>query len=136
MTMSVDTKAIRARADGSTVGPWRVQTAACEHGDDEHSAIKGGGALVTDCVANENDAAFIAHARADIPALCDEVERLRSEVAELRALGVSLHKSAAMGRDAERAVVVAWLREHTNSEDACMFASWIERGEHRREETK
>jgi hypothetical protein len=38
--------------------------------------------------------------------------------------------------DAERAAVVAWLREHTNSEDACMFASWIERGEHRRKETR
>ena len=69
-----------------------------------------------------------------------EVERLRAEVAELRALGVSLHKSAAMGRDVERAAVVAWLRQEAyltlyeaTPSDA---ADAIESGEHRREETK
>ena len=125
MTMSVDTKAIRARADGSTVGPWRVQTAACEHGDDEHSAIKGGGALVTDCVENENDAAFIAHARADIPALCDEVERLRGEA------------------ERERVAVVAWLRGQRGAGGSALvpsiargLAHAIESGAHRREEEK
>lgn len=124
MTMSVDTKAIRARAEAATVGPWRVQTPACEHDDDEHSAIKGGGALVTDCVANENDAAFIAHARADIPALCDEVEALRGEVS--------------LERWAERAAVVAWLRSRGMADYAQsnldFAATMIERGEHRREE--
>ena len=69
-----------------------------------------------------------------------EVERLRGEVAELRALGVSLHKSAAMGRDAERAAVVAWLRAagRRSSTDAVdhILALALERGEHRRQETK
>ena len=72
-----------------------------------------------------------------------EVDRLRSEVAELRALGVSLHKSAAMGRDAERAAVVAWLRGEVDAAmemhlpvRAATFLECgeaIERGEHRRE---
>ena len=77
-------------------------------------------------------------------ALVAEVERLRGEVAELRALGVSLHKSAAMGRDAERAAVVAWLLEQIGlpglSMDEKSTLVWasrrIERGEHRREEEK
>lgn len=47
-----------------------------------------------------------------------------------------LPRAVEMATQEERAAVVSWLREHTNSEDACMFASWIERGEHRREETK
>ena len=55
---------------------------------------------------------------------------LRQQVAELTALGVSLHKAAAAGRDNERAAVVAWLyRQHYDD-----TATRIERGEHRRGE--
>ena len=61
-------------------------------------------------VARATGTGWEAAYRQDVAALVAEVERLRSEVAELRALGVSLHKSAAMGRDVERAAVVAWLR--------------------------
>lgn len=39
--------------------------------------------------ARYDDFAFCAHARTDIPALCDEVEALRAEVARLTALGRS-----------------------------------------------
>jgi hypothetical protein len=39
------------------------------------------------------------------------------------------------GRDAERAAVVAWLREHGDQRRATL-ADRIERGEHRREEEK
>ena len=84
-----------------------------------------------------------------------EVECLRADMTELRALGVSLHKAAAAGRDAERAAVVAWLREEAASDKETAkqyhhaegLAYWrgvievlkdaadhIERGEHRREE--
>ena len=66
---------------------------------------------------------------------------LRQQVAELTALGVSLHKAAAAGRDAERAAVVAWLRSEAESENPFYAqsnldyaATMIERGEHRREE--
>ena len=82
----------------------------------------------------------VASAHKDRGVLLAEVERLRAEVAELRALGVSLHKSAAMGRDAERAAVVAWLHyaADTRYYDCCCgpvaaCADAIERGEHRRE---
>jgi len=53
-----------------------------------------------------------AEARALLEARALEAERdaLRRQVAELTALGVSLHKAAAAGRDAEREAVVAWLR--------------------------
>ena len=66
-------------------------------------------------------------------ALLFEIERLRAHNAELQTLGVSLHKAAAAGRDAERAAVVAWL------EKAGWMPSMVEvfkRGEHRREEDK
>lgn len=69
--------------------------------------------------------------------LAAEVDRLRAQVAELQALGVSLHKAADVGAQAERVAVVAFL---TGENDArCRFISdevamRIERGEHRREE--
>ena len=66
-------------------------------------------------------------------ALLFEIERLRAHNIELQTLGVSLHKAAAAGRDAERADVVAWL------EKAGWMPSMVEvfkRGEHRSEEDK
>ena len=99
-------------------------------------------------VARATGTGWEAAYRQDVAALVAEVERLRSEVAELRALGVSLHKWAAMGRDAERAAVVAWLRErhvHTMEWDGRVnavsrtynhAANEIERGEHRRQENE
>jgi len=69
---------------------------------------------------------------------CSCVPHLRAQVAELQALGVSLHKAADAGAQAERAAVVAWLRaeayltlyEATTSD----VADAIENGEHRRKE--
>jgi len=63
---------------------------------------------------------------------------LRQQVAELTALGVSLHKAAAAGAQAERAAVVAFLREtlatsetaHA-SDDLDYAIDIIERGAHR-----
>ena len=61
--------------DAATPGPWRMQTAACDHGDaDEHTAIKGGGALVVACVEDTN-AALIAAA----PDLAATVVALEAE---------------------------------------------------------
>jgi len=75
-------------------------------------------------------------------ALVAEVDRLRAQVAELRALGVSLHKAADAGAKNERAAVVAWLRECALDPEATgaemrLFqglATTIERREHRRGE--
>jgi len=75
-----------------------------------------------------------------------EVEHLRAQVAELRALGVSLHKAADAGAQAERAAVVAWLKKQriyctdsTGGPNAVTAtyahaAEAVERGEHLREE--
>ena len=69
---------------------------------------------------------------------CSCVPHLRAQVAELQALGVSLHKAADAGAQAERAAVVAWLRG--------IFPEWpagsngytdeVERGDHCREGEK
>jgi len=70
--------AIRARADAATDGPWNATT------DPSHFDF--------DCVDSSEwsmyverrcDRDFIAHARADIPALLDEVRRLQGQVEAL-----------------------------------------------------
>lgn len=82
MTLTnADLDAWERLAEAATPGPWRMQTAACDHPDaDEHVAIKGGGRLVVPCVEEPADAALIAAARLAIPALVAEVRRLRAEV--------------------------------------------------------
>ena len=61
-----------------------------------------------------------------------EITALRQQVAELTALGVSLHKAAAAGAQAERAAVVAYLRACDG--ESYDFADDIERGVHREPE--
>ena len=78
--------AIEARAAAATVGPWRHDTDGGAIG-----AVEAGGmalAQVQQRVPRDNarrdlDAAFIAAARADVPALVAEVRRLRTEVAKV-----------------------------------------------------
>jgi hypothetical protein len=73
---------------------------------------------------------------------CSCVPHLRAQVSELQTLGASLHKAADVGAQAERAAVVAFLREQgrvagASPDEKRMLAyasSHIERGEHRREE--
>ena len=75
--------AIEARAAAATVGPWRHDTDGGAIG-----AVEAGGmalAQVQQRVPRDNarrdlDAAFIAAARADVPALVAEVRRLRTLV--------------------------------------------------------
>lgn len=83
--------AIKARAEAATPGPWKA-------GKDDFTkniieAAKDRGTIIVQRRDDSNmfwssyipikqifaDAAFIAHAREDIPALLDEVERLRDE---------------------------------------------------------
>ncbi|MFE9199969.1 hypothetical protein ACFYMH_28510 [Streptomyces albidoflavus] len=61
---------IAARAEAATAGPWCTDGAEIYQGDE----ADGGTA----------DAAFVAHARTDVPALLAEVERLRAELAKVR----------------------------------------------------
>jgi hypothetical protein len=73
---------IEARAKDATPGPW----------EPEHRSVIGNDVvIVDDCAtagwdvypANQD---FIAHARADVPALVTEVRRLRAELAQARAI--------------------------------------------------
>lgn len=67
---------IEARADAATPPPWTTDP------DDSGFVYKpiqgqeGGGYVITCCSAGEPDAAFIAAARADVPALIADVRRL------------------------------------------------------------
>lgn len=76
--------AIRARCEAATEGPWTVR----QYG----SPTLGGGEFISgygvvgpfqrgEQFDSRADAAFIAHARTDIPALLAEVERLRGDAA-------------------------------------------------------
>ena len=74
-------EAIRARAEAATPGPWT-------HGGYPLKGIGGPEVLAAGDVHlltmvcrpdDDTDATFIAHARQDVPALCDEVARLTSE---------------------------------------------------------
>lgn len=70
-------EAIKARAAAATPGPWEF--------DGKGDIVPDGDK--SDFVAmihySAEDAEFIAHARADVPALVAEVERLRAENAKL-----------------------------------------------------
>lgn len=81
----MDLEAIRKRCEAATEGPWKWRAYAfgfrvwdandnpvCDSFifDDIGSGI----------IKDKGIAPFIAHARTDIPALLDEVERLRAEV--------------------------------------------------------
>lgn len=68
-----------------------------------------------------------------------EVERLREEVAMLQQearIRKNICDGLASEADAERAAVVAYLREPGTSCDKDVLADMFERGEHRREEER
>jgi hypothetical protein len=74
--MSIDLEAIRRRADAATPGPWQRSL-----------NILWGKILdiepeIAFCTT-VNDTEFIAHAREDVPALLDEVERLTGQLADV-----------------------------------------------------
>jgi hypothetical protein len=73
-------QAIAARVDAATPGPWRSEGVWFEIGE------PGGHGF--DNMASEEDAAFIAHARSDIPRLLAEVERLQTVVERLEKAGL------------------------------------------------
>jgi hypothetical protein len=87
MTDTLDTQAIRERCDAATPGPWkkgrytmsgRVQIDQSETAQ-KVNPLKWQRATICREL-RETDADFIEHARADIPALLAEVERLRAEL--------------------------------------------------------
>jgi len=86
---TLNTKAIRERAEKATRAPWTADhdevdnfsdveaTGACSDGASLH--------LMDLCGANhEVNSKFIADARSDVPALCDALDESRAEAAQLR----------------------------------------------------
>jgi hypothetical protein len=126
MTDPVDVDAARARANAATPGPWSAA--------DEHELL-GADATPSWCVSRmkpgfeqmsdtegylydiaylayedaEADAVFIAAARSDVPALADEVKRLRTREIEQMAVGYKIQ----LGIDKLRAERDAALAEVT-----------------------
>ena len=82
----IDTGEIRARAEAATPGPW-----ASVFTDYFRGVYTAGEGRFTQITAEpemddrENDREFIACARDDVPALCDEVDALRAELAAEKA---------------------------------------------------
>lgn len=98
-------EAVRARAAKATPGPWEADhgcakgygpdawaTVVAPEGKVLFDTINGGHVLLTDPdyegewrdETGDLNATFIAHARTDIPALLDEVERLQHDVDRAR----------------------------------------------------
>lgn len=86
--MRGDLDAIKARLVAATDGPWYA------HADDliggwcvrtvDTPPSEGPGEVAS--FIREEDAALIAHARADLPALVAEIEQLRAKIKTLHAL--------------------------------------------------
>ena len=105
----MDTKAIRARCEAATEGEWRSYTEVAPGGIDNFVGIG-----VFDCwTPSKADADFISHAKSDIPALLDEVERLtrvsdeydrcKADCGSLE--NIELHKRIAELEDAVRGII-------------------------------
>ena len=76
---------IRARVDCAASGPWHLAIFCDEHGEDERYAnVEAGNQDVAYQVLND-DAAFIAAARTDVPWLLDALAASQTRVAELEA---------------------------------------------------
>jgi hypothetical protein len=85
VTDDEDLKAIEARAQAATPGPWRNENPAVRTGPEDCQTLV---AFAYDLRQQGQNAAFIAAARTDVPKLVAEVRRLR---AALEAASDDLH---------------------------------------------
>lgn len=83
--MTIDLDAIEARANAATPGPWTVSRSSDHPGERHIDAGLGAGVYVAMDVGAD-DAAFIANARTDIPALVARVRELEAAERELNAV--------------------------------------------------
>ncbi|RKQ36218.1 hypothetical protein [Kocuria tytonis] len=67
--------AIRERVDATTEGPWTRWAGLDDRDNSVASDGREDAPTVADVIPEKDDAAFIAHAREDVPALLAEVER-------------------------------------------------------------
>ena len=154
----LDIDAIKARLDAACPGPWTGMTVhrsidgRClaivrEHAEGERVSQDGArltvAATLIPQLGDPATAVMLLHARADIEALLEEVERhraaLRASPADLLPVSECIAmRDAAVAR--ERADVVAWLRDEATKPFeggmALLYAAKrVERGDHRREES-
>jgi hypothetical protein len=100
----IDLAAIRKRAEAATPGPWKVEKneknatsgknwllayfgLKIDHAEnkDYHYFLTTDNVRASNLVGGcDKDSEFVAHARTDIPALLDELERIRAAALELR----------------------------------------------------
>jgi hypothetical protein len=96
----IDTKTIRERAAKACAGPWTAVDCNLGFGKAYVIAENESGAVVGVCHdADPGDAAFIASARTDVLALCDEVERVRAQSAHWKAKYEALDAELSEGVD-------------------------------------
>jgi hypothetical protein len=81
MSETVNLSAIEARAAAASPGPWVVHTSGGSWDIYEGVPVT---TLILSAHRHEQDATFVAHARADIPALVGEVQRLEAALAAMR----------------------------------------------------
>ena len=74
---ALDLAPIKARADAATEGPWERRDG------EDYAMVDAPERPQIALVASGEDATFIAHARTDVVALCDEVGRLRKALRDL-----------------------------------------------------
>lgn len=105
MTAPFDPKAARLRCEAAPEGPWTVQ-----RGDYPYAYVRYEDGEDTSVMRGE-DAEFVAHARADLPAALDLIEAQAKEIAELRSLlralssadeAIRLGRAALIGPEAEK----------------------------------
>lgn len=75
-------EAIRQRAENATPSPWQIATTT-----DGAYVLDTDDMVIAATIERTEDAAFIAHARTDIPALLDHIAELEAEIEELRKAG-------------------------------------------------
>lgn len=79
----MDVKAIRERAEKATPGPWTIHSwGEITSFDVTQRYVAQAIAINAGYEVAKANADFIAHARTDVPALIDEIERLRRELAD------------------------------------------------------
>lgn len=88
MSAPLDLAALRGLCEQATPGPWREgsvekEAVFCEHGCSFGPGIERNLLRLNKHFPHEADAAFIAAARTALPALLDEVERLRELAHEM-----------------------------------------------------
>lgn len=96
----IDTKAIRQRAMAAGRGPWTAVDCNFGPGKAYVIAENQSGAVVGVCHdVDPGDAVFIAEARTDVLALCDEVERVRAQAKHWKAKYEALEAELSEGVD-------------------------------------